>query len=546
MASRWKLLWHTVRHLRPVQIYGRLWFWLYRPRIDLSPAPRLRTPQKGWVSQAWYSPRLIGEDRFCFLNETHRLAELGGWDPPNIQKLWRYNLHYFDDLRATGASARKDWHRVLLERWVNENPPGRGTGWEPYPTSLRVVNWLTWHLGGNRLPEICIQSLAVQTRWLMGRLEYHLLGNHLWSNAKALVFAGASFEGKEAEKWLAKGLSLLRRELQKQILPDGGHFERSPMYHAIVLADLLDLVALAGVLPGVFLKQDVAVWRESACRMLHWLSAMTHPDGEIALFNDSAFGISPQLSQLRAFAETLGIGEGLRADAAVVDLVDSGYVRLQAGPAVLIADIGPIGPDYIPGHAHADTLSFELSVFGQRVITDSGTSRYDESPERLRQRGTAAHNTVEINGEDSSEVWSSFRVARRARPFDKRLHEKDGMMTLECAHDGYRRLSGSPVHRRRWRLTPRGLKINDSIEGLFHTAVARYHLHPQVRVELADDHSGQLILPNGASMNWRIRGARAVLNTTHYHSEFNVSVVRPCLELLFEQQSYELELTWLS
>ncbi|MEN9780004.1 MAG: hypothetical protein RL014_1152 [Pseudomonadota bacterium] len=95
---------------------------------------------------------------------------------------------------------------------------------------------------------------------------------------------------------------------------------------------------------------------------------------------------------------------------------DSGYVRLDNGPAVALLDVAPVGPDYLPGHAHADTLSFELSVGAQRVLVNSGTSCYGSSAERLRQRGTAAHNTVVVNGQDSSEVWGGFRVARRPLP----------------------------------------------------------------------------------------------------------------------------------
>src|SRR5262249_13815017 len=146
------------------------------------------------------------------------------------EKLWRYNLHYFDDLNAYDAAQRQEWHCSLLSQWVCENTPGFGTGWEPYPTSLRMVNWIKWVLTGNRLPAECIQSLAVQARWLSQRLEIHLLGNHLLANAKALLFAGIFFDGAEADEWLVRGLRILEREVAEQVLPDGGHIERSPMY----------------------------------------------------------------------------------------------------------------------------------------------------------------------------------------------------------------------------------------------------------------------------------------------------------------------------
>ena len=179
-----------------------------------------------------------------FLNEDRSISGAGVWNDPGAKPLWLYNLHYFDDLNARDAGARREWHVPLIRRWIDENPPATGAGWDPYPASLRIVNWIKWALGGGLLPGEAVHSLAVQARHLERRLEYHLLGNHLFANAKALVFAGMFFEGPEADRWLWKGLDLLEREVPEQVLADGGHFERSPMYHSLILEDLLDLVNL--------------------------------------------------------------------------------------------------------------------------------------------------------------------------------------------------------------------------------------------------------------------------------------------------------------
>jgi Uncharacterized protein conserved in bacteria len=144
------------------------------------------------VPPAAREPSLVGEGRFEFLGVQGALPDVG-WDSPKREKLWRYNQHYFDDLNALGAAARADWHQALLLQWIQANPPAIGTGWEPYPTSLRIVNWVKWSLAGNAFSSACVHSLAVQARWLRRRLEWHLLGNHLFANAKALVFAGALF-----------------------------------------------------------------------------------------------------------------------------------------------------------------------------------------------------------------------------------------------------------------------------------------------------------------------------------------------------------------
>src|SRR5258707_12230331 len=177
-----------------------------------------------------------------------------------------------------------------------------------------------------------------------------------------------------------------------------------------------DLLQLLRVLPGRFLDEHVAAWREIVPGMRRWLRVMTHPDGGILFFNDAAFDVAPALAALTEYAAALGVACDLAPLADIEALTGSGYVRLQIGPAVMVADVGEIGPDHLPGHAHADTLSFELSLRGQRVLVNTGTSTYEVSAERLRQRGTAAHNTVMVDGADSSEGWGSFRVGRRVRP----------------------------------------------------------------------------------------------------------------------------------
>jgi uncharacterized heparinase superfamily protein len=538
--------WHTLRHLKPAQIYGRLWFRLYRPSPDLRPAPALRRAERGWVRCA-RQPSMPGPATFRFLSVEREASAADDWNRPDWPKLWLYNLHYFDDLNADDAAARVAWHRALIVRWIAENPPAAGNGWEPYPLSLRLVNWVKWLSAGNAPDPGMADSLAVQTRWLMKRLEWHLLGNHLLANAKALVFAGTFFAGPEADAWRQQGLAILRREHAEQILNDGGHFERSPMYHAIILEDLLDLVQLALLWPGVIEAATVAAWRRDAGRMLDWLQAMTHPDGEIAFFNDAAIGIAPNLAALTVYASALGvvveesprIGNPGRRRL----LPDSGYLRAEAGAAVLLADVGEIGPDYLPGHAHADTLSFELSVFGQRVVVNSGTSEYGLGAERLRQRGTAAHSTVQIDGADSSEVWSGFRVARRARPLGRTLDEDDDAVILGCAHDGYRRLPGRPLHRREWRLTPGGLRITDRIEGGFVGAVARFHLHPAITAH-GDGVFGELELSDGHRIRWSASGGAVRIVGSTWHPEFGQSVAGHCIELELEGPHAVMEFSW--
>lgn len=425
---------------------------------------------------------MTGVNRFRFLNVERELVSAEDWNRREWPKLWLYNAHYFDDLVAQRAREREGWHRALVRRWIRENPPGEGNGWEPYPLSLRIVNWIKWSLSGQALDPEMVHSLAVQVRFLARRLEIHLLGNHLWANLKALLFAGLYFEGEEADEWRKKALRKLRRELGEQVLSDGGHFERSPMYHSIFLEDLLDLIQMTRIFPGLISEDDASAWRDAAGRMLRWLRVMCHPDGRIPFFNDSAFGVAAELSELEGYADWVGVSDGGEPITNIEVLGASGFVRVRLGDLFLVADVGDVGPSYIPGHAHAESLAFELSLGGTRVIVNGGISTYETSRQRLEQRGTAMHNTVVVDEEDSSEVWGSFRVARRARVQGLSVGEEEGQVVLSARHDGYRRLQGRVDHHRTWRISPGKLEVEDVLKGRFKSARAVYRFAPEFEV----------------------------------------------------------------
>ncbi|MBI3147057.1 MAG: alginate lyase family protein [Betaproteobacteria bacterium] len=531
--------WHTLRHLKPVQFYGRAWAKLHRPRVIVAPAGERRRNWASWVPCA-RTASMTGADRFCFLGVERCIAWAEDWDRPDWPKLWRYNLHYFDDLVASDANLRRAWHREHIQRWIGENPPAQGSGWEPYPVSLRIVNWVKWALSENVLDDEAMLSLAVQARWLTQRLELHLLGNHLWANGKALVFAGSYFEGTEAAAWRRQGCEIVREQLREQVLEDGGHFERSPMYHAIVLEDLLDLIQLAQVYPKLYEESEVLDWKTKAVKMLHWLRVMSHPDGEIAFFNDAAIGIAPPYEALRKYALALALPWEEPAIDGVTKLSASGYLRLQCGEALVLADLAPVGPDYLPGHAHADTLSFEFSLGGQRVFVNGGTSTYEPGPERQRQRGTAAHNTVEVDGENSSEVWAGFRVARRARPLKVSVVGTANRLCAGGAHDGYLRLPGKVVHRRAWQLGAECLEVVDDLTGLANAAVARFHLHPDAKI--TPESTIQLL--DGRTIYWSCLGGSASIEADTWHPQFGRSVASQCLAIRFSGSRIEVRFRW--
>jgi uncharacterized heparinase superfamily protein len=478
---------------------------------------------------------LVGPTRFRFLHHERDLKTVG-WDDPAEAKLWRYNQHYFDDLNAEDAPQRRDWHRWLIEDWLRCNPPAVGTGWEPYPTSLRIVNWVKWVFGGSRLAGEARHSLAIQVRWLTRRIEWHILGNHLFANAKALMFAALYYDGEEADRWRACASSILTRQIEEQILTDGGQFERSPMYHALAVEDVFDLINVMRAY-GECLGEGDQMLLERLERiapvMLVWLAAMSHPDGHIAFFNDAAIGIAPSNDELFAYAERLGFVRP-KLLPPVTHLEDSGYVSMRCGAAALILDAAPVGPDYLPGHAHADTLSFELSIGLKRVIVNSGTSVYGTGTERLRQRGTSAHSTLMLDEQNSSEVWSGFRVGRRARILRAAITDQSDCTVVEAAHDGYRHLQGSPVHERNWTLEVGRLFITDTVRGGGqHRATIFFHFPSSIELEVLADSRRVQILSAGQSLAELTVSAEATVNLTasSWHPEFGLAKPSACLRI---------------
>ncbi len=486
-----RLFYDTVKYLKPVQVYGRIVFTLYCPQfIKRCKNPSRRTSSAVTAEFIKKSQRFFPPAKFSFLNNERIMPGLISWDDRSFDKLWRYNLHYFDDLTATGFKKRQQALINLIDQWIDANPFGKGTGWEPYPLSIRIVNWVKWDINTKALSGRQIKSLFDQAQWLERRVEHHLKGNHLIANAKALIFAGGYFSGDLSEGWLKQGLNILRVELEEQILEDGGHFERSPMYHNIVTEDLMDLLLLSKLYPNIVPAQDTGVWRAKVEKMVGALDVMVHPDGEIAFFNDSAFGVAPAASQLKLMAQNLDIPtlntSGLKQQQT---LPFSGYYKLCRSNLSLIIDAGEIGPDYLPAHAHADTLSFELSVGRKRLFVNSGTSLYGNSDERLHQRKTASHNTVTVDGCDSSEVWSGFRVAKRAKITHVDMKLSQCNISLSAAHDGFRRLNGNIDHQRTWHLGDDYLTIIDNISGKGHHQLCLYYyLHPDFTiVSFGDD-----------------------------------------------------------
>ncbi len=530
LLNRIVRLYHTVKYLKAKQIFWRVLNLMPRFISEVNDFPPIINEQ---LTYNFIPSNRITTDfeQFTFLNETYSLKNVG-WDDKCISKLWRYNLHYFDYLLQIGTIDNQvDSQKKIIENWIENNPFGQGTAWEPYPTSLRIINWIKWHSLCKGLSEKAKLSLWNQVRWLGNRPEYHLLGNHLLINAKALLFASTFFGLDSNSKHFRKSISILKKELQEQFLEDGAHFELSPMYHSLAMKDLLELISISNKVPNNFPHNEIL---KKYYKGMSWLETMIYKNSELSHFNDCANEIAPKYLDLEAYANKLGIAKEISSNIKLYVHKESGFIVYKDEKSHLIADFGKIGPDYLPGHAHADTLSFELAVNGERVVVNSGTSVYASSNERLFQRGTGAHSTIQIDMENSSEVWSGFRVAKRAVPFNIQVHsipEADSEISFQASHNGYLRLKNKAIHTRKFNLSNNTWSIEDEIVGSGNMVTSRFYLHPEIDV-LKTEVGIMLSKKNIDLINFKydLKLDFKIVNS-YYHDQFGVSKFNKCIQI---------------
>lgn len=514
-ASYLLRLWHTIRHLRWEQLLYRPWrmaqYKLYRhvPWLarrwhepaatvpEVAPAitatfcrvfenslTHLRAPLEQ------YDQRLIElrAGRFTFLNRALEPAPLD-WNRRYESHLWNYQLHYFNyALWCARAFVERGDHEAmricqqLIESWTQQARIGRSDGWDAYPVALRLVNWIyAYALVAATYPD---QSFLARWRassyrqldFLSRHLEHHLLANHLLKNAKALVIGGLFFQH---EAWLRKGERLLWRELNEQVLGDGGHYERAPMYHAIALADLLECYALLKAC-GREINNEAAMI-EKLRAMAAFLEVMSYADGTLALFNDSANTEEARPRPILAAARRI---VGYEAGHPAAAFPQTGYYSWAAadGGEKIIVDAGAPSVGYNTAHAHCDLLSYELRLAGQPFIVDTGVHGYGGDQFRHYCRSTWAHNTVAIFGGEQSELWGTFRMARRAEVMRAQASGDEHRWTFVGAYRPFH--DPQLLHERQIQREANGdWLIEDVIHSPYegeHNAWSFIHLHPQV------------------------------------------------------------------
>lgn len=468
-----RLYFYTLRHLKLRQILHQI-----QHKIRLYPIRDKRFIKGAPIHKTGFILELIpyiektdsylGEKNFTFLNLN---ADFIGWEDKRQGALWLYNLNYMDFILQKKITFED------VSYWINlfiDTLPLNQSGMEPYPISLRGINWIKCISYYRELIPVKEKqkwdsSLYSQYRCLYSNLEFHLLGNHLLENAYSLLWGGLYFR---EDKFYEKAVWLLTQELNEQILPDGAHYELSPMYHEILLDRLLDCInALKYNYRFEGQESVIAFLEEKSRLMLSWLNAIIYKDGTIPLLNDSAYGIAPSARDLFAYAKRLAIQWSTHK------LKESGYRKFVSDTFEMIMDVGNIGPDYIPGHAHADTFNYELRIDGKPFIIDSGISTYEKNSRRQYERETHAHNTVQVDGKSSSKVWGGFRVAQRA----KISGLKEDKFCITASHNGFRETGIS--HQRIFNMNDEEIMICDSLLPLSEKkGITMIHLHPDIRI----------------------------------------------------------------
>lgn len=519
MTGAWRALprlWRTLRPLRAEQ-FPWLAFHSLRRRApqrwqraaaqsltrDVTGSPRwesLHQLRQHMGRYAW--PDALAEAR-RFVDERvdlvgfsveHDGIEAFRWDRSPHGRLWHYELHYLDALLPLAASGTAEDHQRLvrlLDAYLRANAAGSDPGWEPYPASLRAMNFLraaAWLAPASR-PVAARMVLEARRicAWLPWLWEAHLQANHLMANCMAMAMCALCTRRLgPAEPHAIRRLDV---ELARQFLEDGGHIERSPLYHEQLTCWLSELAALAP--PSIRDR-----WRDLHGRAERFAEHLRHPDGSRPLFNDSTRWGGPAscwpADRARSPLEPAYVAK------------QTGYAALRMDPWVLIADFGPPGPDWQLGHAHCDQLSFELSAHGQRLLVNRGLSGYADDPHRSYCRSVEAHTTVQVDGAEPLELWGSFRVGRRSTPALESAPRADSAERYAlAAHMRWQTLAHRPVHRRQWSVDAAGsvgrVRVQDGLEGARRGGVARYHVAPGVRVRVRDDRRAELTLAGGGA-----------------------------------------------
>lgn len=457
----------TIVHLKANQIFYQIW---YRLRISFFRKPLSSgeyfekiSPFNSLPVNCEFS---LKENEITLLNRKAKFVKSIDWNYPKEGKLWLYNLNYLDFINSNRINHKLV--RKYLQSFENSYSKIK-IGKDPYPTSIRIQNLIKLSSKSDKI--LLDQILLEDTNRLYSNLEYHIGANHLLENALALYNVAHVFN--KNNKLIFKAITLLEKELDEQILEDGGHYERSYMYHNILLGKILEAISISERNRNKWNKSVTKLLIDKVEIMLGWSETISNNGRISPRFGDSIDNNYYDLEALQALALHLDI-----KTIAPRTLSDSGYRLLKEGNFLALINIGEVSPIYQPGHSHADTFSYEFYNNFKPFIVDPGISTYEKSEMREIERSTRYHNTVNIDGENNNEVWSSFRVGRKAKVNLIIDHKSE----INAAHNGFKHLG--IIHERRWEIRSNRFIITDTLIGsILKPAEFNIHFHPDIVIK---------------------------------------------------------------
>ena len=369
-----------------------------------------------------FYPESLLNNIICLLNESF-CWQPGKWVNKEATHLWNFNLHYFEYAVAMAGQYKtsgdiryfEKFKELYQDWWENFENDVKGDAWHPYTISLRIPNLLICIdlfeeplVKEKEFRKQLYDSIYVQYCFLEKNQEKNLLGNHYFENLKTLYISSILFLEKKKQRKYEK---ILLKEINVQILPDGMHYERSIMYHNIILEDLMRIERVSRYSDNLEFRQKII---DTIQRMSDVICALEDLQNDrIPQFNDAGSGVAKTATQLiEATQELYGY-----APAKKRAFEEAGYYVLNNNGIKVIFDCGDMGPRYITGHGHCDALSFELFADGQSIFVNAGTYQYQTS---LRGffRSTKAHNTVQIGNAEQANCWGEHRTAERFEILD--------------------------------------------------------------------------------------------------------------------------------
>ncbi|MFN8144529.1 MAG: alginate lyase family protein [Bacteroidia bacterium] len=488
----------TARNVHPDQIRAKMLYAIRKAKAERGNL-HLSYPGKLTLSPIHLKRNLsthsfFQDGNFRFLNREKKFDLDPDWNFRQYGALWTIRLNSFDYLCNPDLSQKSGMN--LIRSFIRKSS-GNNLLYDSYCVSQRIMNWIGFLSRYDIEDEEVQEFLWRQAYYLSLNPEYHLRNNHLLDNGFALLRAGLYFG---EEKFFLHGQAILIHELNKQVLNDGAHIELSPMYHCSVLWRLLESIDAMRNIKHDFSPLN-SLLTDVASKMCGWLSTIVFSNGELPAINDSASDGAPSVTALADYAHTLGI----KCNA--LPLNASGLRKFRNLHFEMLVDVNGFTQAPAPGHAHADALHFLLHVFGSPFIIDTGVSVYEKGNVRSYERSTAAHNTVEVNGKNQSEIYGNFRVGRKARV----VNLKEQGHILEATHDGYKSIGA--MHTRKIEFREREIIITDKISRQHDTQAIAY-LHVDKKCGLRLD-NGRLI---SKFVQVSFEGAHRIEHSDTWHS----------------------------